>query len=56
MSYTENKNRANRETKRKEMSANEWRFKDSGSAEPMGSSFERIFDAYRDYRNSQQWN
>lgn len=40
----------------KQISANAWRFQDSGSAEPMNSSFEKIFTAYNDYRNSQQWN
>lgn len=37
------------------MTANEWRCCDGG-AEPKASSFEAIFDAYHDYRNSQQWN
>ncbi len=40
----------------KPMTANEWRFNDYGSAEPSSSSFEAIFEAYNDYRNSQQWN
>lgn len=40
----------------RQISANAWRFQDSGSAEPMNSSFEKIFTAYNDYRNSQQWN
>ena len=49
--------RAERNHKRKgEMSANEWRFNDSGSADPKACSFETIFAAYHDYRNSQQWN
>lgn len=38
------------------MSANKWRFNDSGSADMYSSSFENIFAAYHDYRNSQQWN
>lgn len=38
------------------MSANKWRFNDSGSADMCSSSFENIFAAYHDYRNSQQWN
>ena len=37
------------------MTANEWRCCDGG-AEPKSCSFETIFDAYHDYRNSQQWN
>jgi hypothetical protein len=37
------------------MSENAWRFNDRGSADPKGSSWETIFDAYHDYRNSQQW-
>lgn len=39
-----------------EMSANEWRFNDSGSCEPQKCSFDDIFAAYHDYRESQQWN
>ena len=37
------------------MSENAWRFNDRGSTDPKGSSWETIFDAYHDYRNSQQW-
>lgn len=37
------------------MTANEWRFNDSGSCEPQTCSLENIFAAYHDYRNSQQW-
>lgn len=39
-----------------EMTANEWRNNDYGSAEPRACSMETIFAAYRDYRSSQQWN
>lgn len=42
--------------KSNDMSINEWRFNDYGSAEPRGVSMENIFSAYRDYRASQQWN
>lgn len=42
--------------KKGEMSANEWRFNDSGSCEPRKSSLDVIFAAYHDYRESQQWN
>lgn len=49
--------KAERKTKSKRpMTANEWRFNDCGSAEPSSSSFDAIFEAYHDYRNSQQWN
>ena len=37
------------------MTANEYRCCDNG-ANPKTSSFEAIFAAYNDYRNSQQWN
>ena len=42
-------------TKSKEMSAKQWIFQDHGAKEPMATSFDKIFSAYRDYRNSQQW-
>ena len=37
------------------MTANEWRYCDGGT-EPISCSFDNIFAAYHDYRNSQQWN
>jgi hypothetical protein len=37
------------------MTPNEYRCCDNG-ANPKTSSFEAIFEAYRDYRSSQQWN
>lgn len=43
------------EKETKLMSDNAWRFNDSGSVEPKSYSWETIFDAYHDYRNSQQW-
>ena len=46
---------ARRYNKNGAMSANEWRFNDYGSAEPRSSTFDAIFSAYRDYKNSQQW-
>lgn len=42
--------------KDKEMTANEWRFNDVGSAAPYSCTMDAIFAAYRDYRSSQQWN
>lgn len=49
--------KAERATKRpSSMSENEWRFHDTGSADPHTCSFDAIFAAYHDYRNSQQWN
>lgn len=38
------------------MSAKAWTNNHYGSAEVAHSSFDTIFSAYRDYRNSQQWN
>lgn len=40
----------------KPLTENEWRYQDGGSAEPSACSFDAIFAAYHDYRNSQQWN
>ena len=45
-----------KQSNRKPMTANEWRFNDYGSAEPRNTSLETIFAAYNDYRVSQQWN
>ena len=45
-----------KQSSRRPMTANEWRFNDYGSAEPRNSSFDTIFEAYNDYRVSQQWN
>lgn len=42
-------------SKSKELTSRQWIFQDSGAKEPAASSFEKIFSAYRDYRNSQQW-
>ena len=38
-----------------EMSANEWRFNDYGSAEPAKCSFDTIFAAYTDFKQSMNW-
>ena len=39
-----------------EMTAREWTNRNWGSADCPSSSFDNIFNAYHDYRNSQQWN
>ena len=42
--------------KERAMTANEWRFNDAGSAEPRTYSFDAIFAAYVDYKQSLNWN
>ena len=39
-----------------EMTARQWVNQDWGSASCRTGSFDSIFSAYHDYRNSQQWN
>lgn len=36
--------------------ARQWQGNSDGACTPMESSFETIFAAYHDFRNSQQWN
>lgn len=36
--------------------ARQWQGNSDGACVPMESSFETIFAAYHDFRNSQQWN
>lgn len=38
------------------LTAKSWVFNDYGSASVRTYSIEKIFDSYRDYRTSQQWN
>ena len=42
-------------SKKKPLSANAWRFNDSGSAEPTYCSFDNIFAAWIDYKQSLSW-
>ena len=41
---------------KKEMTARQWVNQDCGSANCRMGSFDNIFSAYHDFRNSQQWN
>ena len=41
---------------KKEMTARQWVNQDRGSANCRTGSFDNIFSAYHDFRNSQQWN
>ena len=36
--------------------ARQWQGSSDGACAPMESSFDTIFAAYHDFRNSQQWN
>ncbi len=35
--------------------ANQWRFNADGASEPATASFDKIYDAVRDYYNSREW-
>lgn len=42
--------------KNTELTDRQWINQDSGSASPREYTWEQIFDAYKDYVNSRQWN
>ena len=58
--YEEEINRAYENRKRCEseckLSANAWRFNGYGASEPKECSFEKIFDAFNDYKTTLHWN
>jgi hypothetical protein len=58
--YEEEINRTARNYKKHEndgeLSANAWRFNGYGASEPRECTFERIFDAFNDYKTTLHWN